>query len=166
VAGQARPADAAEALALARLCRTTRKHSAAVRLYAAAFAADGRLAEDTTAGHRYQAACAAALAAAGRDADKLDPKERESLRRQARDWLRADLAQRARVLEGGRPADGAAVQQQMEHWRRDADLSGVRDADFLDRLGTEDRKEWQQLWADVTALLDKAKQADRAPASR
>ena len=72
-----------------------RRHAAAARLYADAFTADAKLADDLKAGHRYNAACFAALAAAGQgtDADKLDDQEHRRLRQQALAWLRADLEQ-------------------------------------------------------------------------
>ncbi len=51
-------------------------------LYSAAFSDDPKLADDLSAGFRYDAACFAALAAAGQgeDAGKLDEKERTRLR--------------------------------------------------------------------------------------
>jgi hypothetical protein len=49
--------------------------------------------------YRYNAACCAALAAGGqgKDADKLDDKERARLREQACDWLRAIALPRGRA---------------------------------------------------------------------
>jgi hypothetical protein len=77
-----------------------------------------RRSNDLRAAHRYNAACAAALAAAGQgeDATKLDNQERVRLRKQALDWLRADLTLRTKQLEGGPPADRAAAQQALRHW--------------------------------------------------
>ena len=107
------------------------------------------------AGHRYNAACFAALAAAGQgeDAAKLDDKERTRLRKQALDWLRADLALRGKQLETGKPADRAEVQQALRHWQQDTDLAGIRDAAALAKLPAEEQKAFTQLWADVAALL-------------
>ena len=87
------------------VCRLKRRHVAAARLYADAFTADPKLADDLKAGHRYNAACSAALAAAGQgtDADKLDDQEHRRLRQQALAWLRADLEQWAKRL-GSRQA--------------------------------------------------------------
>src|SRR5262249_49539320 len=54
--GGAPPADAAEMLALARLCVQYKKlHAAAVRFYRDAFAAEPKLADDPRAAHRYDA---------------------------------------------------------------------------------------------------------------
>lgn len=106
---------------------------------------------------RYNAACFASLAAAGagEDAAGLDEGEKARLRKQVLDWLRADLALWAKKLDGGPSSDRAAVQQMMTYWRRDSDLAGVRDPDSLSRLPETERKEWQALWEDVEALLQR-----------
>ena len=56
------PKDNAERLALAQRACDTKRYAAAARLWAEAFEADPTLADDRQAGHRYKAACAAALA--------------------------------------------------------------------------------------------------------
>jgi tetratricopeptide (TPR) repeat protein/serine/threonine protein kinase len=152
--GKAQPADAEERLGLARLCQDFRKrYATAARFYAEAFAAEPKLAENLRAQDRYNAACAAALAAAGQgeDAGKLEDKERRQLRRQALDWLRADLAAWGQLLEKG--AD--EVQQTLRHWQQDSDFAGMR-GDSLVKLPEEERQPWQQLWADVERTLKKA----------
>jgi tetratricopeptide (TPR) repeat protein len=90
------------------------------------------------------------------NAAKLDYKERTRLRQQVRDSLRADLALRSKQLETGKPADRAAVQQAMQHWQRDSDLAGIRDAAALAKLPAEECAACERLWADVAALLKKA----------
>jgi tetratricopeptide (TPR) repeat protein len=152
-----RPASAAECLDFAALCRSKKQYAAAARFYADAFAADPKLADDLGAFHRY-AACLAALAAAGKgtDAPQPDAKERARLRRQALDWLRADLALWAKQLEQNTPPMQAEVQRILRHWQQDPDLVGVRDAAALTKLPEAERADWQKLWADVAALLKKA----------
>src|SRR5262249_42739638 len=85
IRGDVQPKSTAERLALAYLCRAPRKrlYAAAVRFYAGALAADSRLADNLKAGHRYDAACAAALAAAGqgKDAGGLGDEQRAGWRR-------------------------------------------------------------------------------------
>jgi hypothetical protein len=91
---EAQPADAREGLALAQLCRQYKRlYATSARLYADAFAADPRLADDLRAPHLYAAARAAALAAAGKgeDAAKLEDAERARLRGLALAWLWTDL---------------------------------------------------------------------------
>jgi tetratricopeptide (TPR) repeat protein/tRNA A-37 threonylcarbamoyl transferase component Bud32 len=156
--GSYTPATNAERLALVAWCRIKKLHHTATRLYAAAFAADPKLADNIRAAHRYNAACYAALVAAGQGEDpaKLEDKERTRLRQQALDWLRADLDQWTKELENGRPADRATVLERMRHWQRDTDLAGIRDAAALAQLPAEERTACAKLWTDVAALLKKA----------
>src|SRR5262249_53749615 len=123
--GTATPRDSAEQIELAEFCsRCKRFHRAAVRFAAAAFAADPTRADDLRARPRYHAACAAALAAAGKGADAtpLEEKERPRLRQQALDWLRADLALWAKQLKGSRRAAQAEAVRVLRQWRQDPDL--------------------------------------------
>jgi serine/threonine-protein kinase len=154
VKGEARPADAAEQLALADLCHHYKKDAAAaVPFYAAAFAGRPALAEDLGLGFRYAAARAAARAAAG--GDKAPPAGRARLRRQALGWLRADLRLWARRLDGG-PEGRAAVRGKVGAWLREADLAGVRRPEALAELPPDERAAWRQFWADVEGLLGRA----------
>jgi tetratricopeptide (TPR) repeat protein len=162
--GSYTPASNAERLDLAEWCRIKKLHHTANGLYSAAFAAEPKLADDLKAARRYNAACHAALAAAGQgeEAAKLDDKEKVHLRQQALDWLRADLALRGQQLETGQSADRVAVQQALRHWQQDRDLAGLRDAAALARLPAEEQKAFTQLWADVAALLKKAAEKGNA----
>src|SRR5262249_6115007 len=83
--GEAQPADAPECMKLAELCHLKRLDRAAAAFYAAAFATDTKLADDLDQWHHSNAACYAALAAAGQgeDAPHLPDKARRTLRRQA-----------------------------------------------------------------------------------
>jgi tetratricopeptide (TPR) repeat protein len=153
---KAKPANAAEQLALAQLCQQyKRRHAAASRFYADAFAADPRLAGDLKQQHRYYAACNAALAAAGQgeDGKPLTAEERVRLRRQALDWLRADLAVYQKLAIGKDPAAKRAVRQRLTHWQADSNLAAVRGGRALDKLPEDEREAWQRLWDDVDALL-------------
>jgi tetratricopeptide (TPR) repeat protein len=161
---EARPADAAEAAALAECCVVYKRHpAAAARLYAEAFAADPRLANDPLQPHRYNAACAAALAAAGRgeDAKLLPDKEVALLRRQALAWLRADLAARRSQLKSWLPGLADQARQALAHWQQDPDLAGLRDKDAVAKLPADEQPAWRQLWTDVEALLQKAQGAGK-----
>jgi hypothetical protein len=158
LAGKAEAADNRERLALALLCQQFKRfNTAAARFFAEAFHDDPKLAEDLKALHRYNAACAAALAARGKGADagKLDDKERARWRKQALDWLAADLALWSKQAEKATPAARAAIQKQLRHWQTDDDLAGVRDETALARLPAEEQPGWRKLWASVTATLDK-----------
>jgi serine/threonine-protein kinase len=150
--GQDQPA-AAERSEFADLCTIQKRYAAAARFYADAFAATPALADDLQTGHRYNAACVAALAGSGRGADaaQLDEQECSRLRQQALDWLRAELAAWTKKAQGP-PSNRAAVRQALDHWRTDADLAGVREPDALGRLPDAERRAWQQLWGDVDRL--------------
>jgi hypothetical protein len=50
----------------------------------------------------------------------------------------------------------AEAVQALRHWREDANLAGVRDADALAKLPEAERADWRKLWADVDAVLQKA----------
>jgi serine/threonine-protein kinase len=137
-----------------------RYQAAAARFYEHAFAGDPDLADNPQAPHRYNAACAAALAGCGqgKDADKLNAKERARLRRQALDWLRADLAACGRLLEKEPEKITPVLAKTIEHWQQDTDLAGVRDAQALADLPEAERQSWQKLWSDAANLLKQAKE--------
>jgi serine/threonine-protein kinase len=156
--GKAKPADARQHLAFAHLCALKKRHVAAARLYAGAFTAEPKWADDLRSSHRYNAACAAALACAGKGEEgaNLDDKERVHLRRQALTWLRADLAAWCKVVDTGRSQALPVVQQALHHWQKDPDLAGLRDPEALARLPEAERQACRQLWADVSVLLKRA----------
>jgi serine/threonine-protein kinase len=160
LANQAQPKDAAEQLALADLCLTYKQlYAAAAKLYAGAFDANPKLAEDLTKPNRYDAACAAVMAAAGlgKDATPLDANNKTQLRQQALDWLRADLALWQQQATSKAPAALDALSRSLAHWQTDSDLASIRDPMGLARLPDAERQEWQQLWAEVSKLLSAAK---------
>jgi len=154
-----RPANAAEFADFGQLALSHAHYAVACRLYADAFGADPRLGDDLDAAHRYSAACSAALAGSGRGKDDPAPDEagQAKLRRQALDWLTADLVLRKRELESEKPEDRADVGQTLAYWKADRDLAGVRDADALAKLPDDEQKAWRALWAEVDALEKKAR---------
>jgi serine/threonine-protein kinase len=154
--GEAQPSSPAERVELASLCQQYKRlEVTATGLYAAAFAADPKLADDWRAQHRYNAACSAVLAAAGQgnDARRLPDKVVVMLRRQALAWLRADLALYAKLAESGDVAARQLVRQQLGQWQKDSDLAAVRDPQALDGLPEGERWHWRALWEEVAALL-------------
>ncbi len=141
---------------MAIICQQFQQRPAtAVRLYQDAFKAKPELAEDAAAQHRYNAACAAALAGMGQgeDAGKLTAAEKAKLRTQARNWLRADLDSCAKQVNNAKPAALVQIEPGLAHWQADADLAGVREREELSGLPTEERQPWNELWANVAALL-------------
>jgi hypothetical protein len=158
IAGTTTPAGPAERIELARLCSLKRLHRAAARFYGEAFAAQPALADDPGAAHRYNAACAAALAGVGQgqDARDLDEKERARLRQQALDWLRADLAASGRVLDTGPEQARPMAVRWLQDCLADPDFTGVRDPEALARLPERERQAWKQLWGDIRDRLARA----------
>jgi serine/threonine protein kinase/Flp pilus assembly protein TadD len=158
--GEIDPADVGERLALARVCQMPSRslYVAAVRFFTDAFAAQPQLTDDLQSQHRYNAACAAALAGCGqgKDADQSDDKERRRLRHQALEWLRDDLAAYRRLLEKQRDKTRAQVRERMQNWQQDTDFFGLRSAEALAKLPEAERQEWQKLWADVAKTLSRA----------
>jgi serine/threonine-protein kinase len=152
--GTYEPQDGDERLAYLGICQFKNRTRATARLYADAFAAAPRLAEDAAAGHRYRAARAAALAGCGRgeDATGLGEAEKQQWREQARQWLRAELTAWTRAADGPGPARARAFQA-VTLWRSDPDLSGLREPAELDRLSADERKDCQALWAEVDRVL-------------
>jgi serine/threonine-protein kinase len=153
--GKCQPQDNDERLALLGACQFMNRTRTMAGLYADAFAGAPSLADDLGAGHRYNAARAAALVGCGRGADATDlsEEERARWREQARQWLRADLAARARPLESDPKAARLGVREALTRWRKEPDLAGVRDPAELNQLAPDERKEYRALWAEVDALL-------------
>jgi serine/threonine-protein kinase len=156
-----RPPAGTDPLLAAQLCRYRQAHAAAARFYSESFAAAPGLAGQDS--HRDDAACSAALAGCGegRDSLLLDGVERARLRRQARDWLRAEFARWDKQAKINKPAERGAVEQIMVDWQTEAALSRVRDAAGLARLPAPERQEWEQLWRDVAALVGQVRTVPR-----
>jgi serine/threonine-protein kinase len=157
VQGKDMPA-AGECLEAAELCFVKHHYATAARLYGEALAATPRLSEDLRAGHRFNAARAAALAGCshGDDVAGFGEPERGRLRKQARDWLRLDLAAWARKVDTGTAADRIQARKTLAPWRDDPDLAGLRDPGALERLPPSERQECRALWEEVAALLRRA----------
>ncbi len=151
------PKDNAERLALTQRAYDTQRYATATRLWAGALEADPKLADNPQAGNRYNAACAAALAGCGKGKDNPPPDDasKVKLRRQALDWLNAELAAWSKILESGPPQARPVVASTLKHWKEDSDLAGIRDAAALAKLPQEDRAACKRLWGDVDGLLSK-----------
>ena len=146
-----RPADPQELLELAEICVAKGRNAAAAAFYLRAFEAAPELVADPKSGHRYRAACAAALA----EADALDDPG-PGWRRQSREWLRAEFAQDSEQLKSANPADAIRVYFRLSHWLTDPALASVRDDAALAGISPREAEECRRLWADVSALRDRA----------
>ena len=158
LSGEAKPASTTERLEFALLCQLYKHRPLdALLFFTEAFADDPKLADKEPKHYRYNAACCAIVAAAGRgpDGHQLPDKVRTMWRRQGMAWLRADLDFYARQLAFGGDTVKAKVRQQMFHWKQDYDFPSIRDPDSLKALPEDKQQQWRALWADVDALLAK-----------
>jgi serine/threonine-protein kinase len=155
LSGKYQPQDNDERLALLGACQFANRTRAMALLYADAFAAAPALAEDLGAGHRYNAARAAAQAGCGYGTDTtgLGAEQRAQLRAQARRWLRADLAARTRAIDAGSTSTRDANRKALGRWRNEPDLACVRNPSELNKLAADERNAFLSLWADVAAVL-------------
>jgi serine/threonine-protein kinase len=180
--GEHQPQDNDERLALVGTCLCHGLCHAAARLYADAFATGPALAEDLASECRsraalgdkqpvgrieelntvcrYPAARCAALAGCGlgKDGARLSEAERTHWRKQARAWLRADLAVWAKTLDSGSRAARVRVRNLLAQWQVDPDLAGLRESSAMDKLSTDERKECLALWQAVGNLLRRAQE--------
>jgi tetratricopeptide (TPR) repeat protein len=158
-AAPAPPANPSGTLPEARAEAAAGHPVAAATRFAAAFAADPKIADnpdDTEV--RFDAALAAAQAAVGigSDAANLPDADRARWRRQAMDWFAADLTARAKQIDGDdRDARQAAVAA-LRRMERDPDLAKLRDDESISQLPPEESAKWYELWATVQELHSKA----------
>ena len=157
LAGKYQPRDNDERLALLGVCQFTNRTLAAARLYADAFAADPRLAEDFRVGHRSNAARYAALAGCGRGADAGLARRSgaEGVARAGEGVVAGGPGGLGQALDADPAATREPLKQRLTEWRGDPDLAGVREAAELAKLPADERKEWLAFWAEVEAMLDR-----------
>jgi hypothetical protein len=156
--GEYKPANNAERLVFAEVAYIHGKMALSTQLYAEALESDPKLGDDRRIKHPYNAACSAALAAAGQGQDEppLDGAAKARLRRQALAWLKSELLAWKRVFSIIEPGNKERVAKHMAHWKQDPELTSIRDENEFAKLPEDERKQWQSLWAEVEALLKAA----------
>jgi serine/threonine-protein kinase len=157
LAGTERPTEVATQQALAEWCLTHKRLTAtAASFYTSALSTQPSLADDLEAGHRFHAACAAALAGCGvgQDAARLDDRQRAALRKQALDWLTAEQSAWAERHRRGRPGDRTVAATALRSWKGNEALAGVRGEPALARLPADERRDWEALWARVATVTE------------
>jgi serine/threonine-protein kinase len=151
--GTALPVTAAEQLEYAAVCKAKGLYAASASLYAGAFTTQPALASSPESGRRYTAACAAALAGCGRGRDGASGKEeRTRWRKQALDWLRADLTVWTDRLSES-PDAASALRGALDRLRREQALAGIREPEDLAELPEVERAGYIRFWAEVQELL-------------
>jgi serine/threonine-protein kinase len=159
LASTAEPADNGERLVFAQMAYDTQQFAGAARLWAEALNSDPKLADDRQAQHRYNAACAAALAAGGTSRDDPPPDEaaQAGFRTNSLAWLKAECDAWTQLLEAD-PKARPRVAPILKHWQTDPNLASLRDPSALAKLPEAERKDWHALWADVGALIERARE--------
>jgi tetratricopeptide (TPR) repeat protein len=153
LAGKAQPADAAERLALARVCLLkTRQYPEAVRFFREAFAQDKKLVADAMTTVRYSGARAAGFAAG----DPATPAgDRAGHRAQAAEWLRADFEQIKFGIAVRRLNPVGQGHVMMKQWLAERAFAPLRHPFYLATLPPDEAKQYRKLWDDVRQLRDK-----------
>ena len=99
---------------------------------------------------RYNAACFAMNCADGLGSEAPPQTERPAYRKQALDFLTAQLTAERKLAT----VDSARVHEDMQYWLSDKDLASVREPLPLGLLQPAEREPWNRLWVGVHALLD------------
>ncbi len=153
--GDVRPATNTERLDFAHVAHTRGLHATSARLWAEVFALAPNLASDPMNRLRHAATRCAVVAGCGKGKDEppLDESGRSVWRRQAREWLAADLAAWSKIVAAGPSAARSTACQALQSWTTDQDLADVRDSIALAKLPEAERAEWLNLWAEVQRLV-------------
>jgi serine/threonine protein kinase/Flp pilus assembly protein TadD len=162
--GESPLAGVDERVDCAFVCFARRRYAASARFAAEALADGAKPSADFADTYRYNAVCSAARAARreGADAGQLSDRECARLREQALQWLRADLAVFARMVESDKPEACRLVRHRLRLWQRDHDLASVRDPAALAELPAPEQRACKRLWEEIATLLAKAGAADEA----
>jgi tetratricopeptide (TPR) repeat protein len=148
--GEVRAKDLKEQFEFAQLCGNKKLHVAAARLYLEMLNADPK-----RNGILVAAASAAVLAGCGQgeDADGLDDSERARWRKQALDWLRADLVEWSKLLKSTSPQTREAALRHLRNLPKSPTFAVVRETAPLSKLPEAEREAWQRYWADLDSVL-------------
>src|SRR5262249_33610829 len=105
---------------------------------------------------RYLAARCAGLAGCEEDGgSEPGDSERKRWRRQAREWLLADLATWGKLQGSGNSLDRDLARQMLTRWQTDPELAGLREGTRLNDLGEDEQEEWRALWNQVREVLNR-----------
>ncbi|NNJ27291.1 protein kinase domain-containing protein [Alienimonas chondri] len=152
LAGEAAPADQAEALTLASFALIQKgRPLAAARLFETALSTPSPPPTSF-----YNGACACVSCSVGAaDAAGLSDDDRANWRGRALDWLGRDLQRLAATADPG-------TVEELRWWLEDDDLTPVRTL-ALASLPAGDRRGWERLWNDHAAVLRRASGPLAAP---
>jgi serine/threonine-protein kinase len=176
--GTYQPQENSERLALLGICQFEDRWGAAARLFADALAADPSLADRLTesglrrmskqersmdpgdlyrSSSRFGAARCAVLASSGLGSDcaQISEAERTDMRKQAIQWLQADLEVWKKLLVSDSPAQRDMGKSMLSRWESESDLAGFRDPEALAKLSEQDSAACRELWSSLNAALNR-----------
>ena len=78
------------------------------------------------------------------------------MRKQAIQWLQADLNVWQRLLASDAPAERDMARNMLSRWQSEPDLAGLRDPDAVAKLPAEEAAACRELWSSVNATLNSA----------
>ena len=158
--GEQVPVDVPEIIEFARVAVKKQLWGAAASLWISALASDPGLAADLMSQNIYEVTCSLAMAGCGlgRDSGSFDTKTRAGWRRQALAWLKARLQNWKSLMEAGKKEDLKKVLLELNHWKNDPDLVGLRDGARLEELPEPEQMACRAFWKAVNALLERAGQ--------
>ena len=154
--GKEKPVDSSEGILFAELCHIKKQYLAAAGLYKDVFAANPQFVENPAYRHRYNAARAAALVGCGTGQDKLSEEERARWRKQAREWLRAEIVAWAKYLEKAPTDERPQIRRFLAGWGATPEFAGLRDPAELEKLPPAERQECRELWSALDIRIGRA----------
>jgi hypothetical protein len=95
----------------------------------------------------------------GKDQPALDEAAKARWRKQAVEWLKADLAFWTKQIGTGPAKQRPFVAETLGKWKAARDLAGIREQAALAKLPKQERIACRALWAEVDALLKKSQEA-------
>ncbi len=158
LAGTEQSRNREEKLAAATICYYQHLYVRAARFCVEAFCDQAALAEDHIAGNRFKAARAAALAGAGLGDDqaKGDEASRAKWRKQALEWLKADLVHWSIQAKSADASVRSDTRIALAQWKAAHDLASIRDEGALKKLPADEQKAFAALWSEVDAITARA----------
>ena len=94
--------------------------------------------------------------ALGSDADKLADEDRTACRKQAREWLRADLVAWTKVLDGEPSYARDVARKLLVKWPTEPDLAGLREPQALDKMAENEQRDCRALWQEVRDVIERS----------
>jgi tetratricopeptide (TPR) repeat protein len=154
LSGERQPADAGERADLAEFALVfKRQYGVAVEWYRKAFEESPPLADNLARGHRYNAACAAVLAATEMP-HQDGGKQSAALRGQGLRWLTAELEAQRKYAVANPGRQQEILVQTLQHWLTDTDLGGIRDDKYLSVVSDDERQTFAAFWREVRATVE------------